>query len=146
MIIVLFQAQVKGEHVQGPDERSRLVELERLRRERSELEEQKERAEEEARSLRHRLLQAEEEAARERAQAEADMKQVRERLIKMQEEADKSAKDSEVNIAVDPKLVVDADDSGTEDLFADIDIPSLMEFFDHEEVVENFLPDLFDSC
>ena len=57
MIIVLFQAQVKGEHVQGPDERSRLVELERLRRERSELEEQKERAEEEARSLRRRLLQ-----------------------------------------------------------------------------------------
>ena len=145
-MLFFFQAQLKGEHVHGPDERARLVELERLRRERSELEEQKDRAEEEARTLRRRLLQAEEEAARERAMAEANMKQVKERLMKMQEDAEKAAKESEVKVSVDPTLILDGDDSGTEDLFADIDIPSLMEFFDHEEVIDNFLPDLFDSC
>ena len=66
--------------------------------------------------------------------------------MKMQEDAEKAAKESEVKVSVDPTLILDGDDSGTEDLFADIDIPSLMEFFDHEEVIENFLPDLFDSC
>ena len=60
--------------------------------------------------------------------------------------AEKAAKESEVKVSVDPTLILDGDDSGTEDLFADIDIPSLMEFFDHEEVIDNFLPDLFDSC
>ena len=88
----------------------------------------------------------EEEAAQDRVQAEKDLKEVRDRLLAAQEEAEKAAKESEINVSVDPALVAQDDSGIDDDLFADIIIPHLFDEFDHEEVIENFNPDLFDLC
>ena len=90
--------------------------------------------------------QNEEEAAQERVQAQQDLKEVRDRLLAAQEEAEKVAKESEINVSVDPAVVAQDDSGIDDDLFADIIIPHLFDEFDHEEVIENFNPDLFDLC
>ena len=125
---------------------ARDAELERLRRERVEMDERTQRAHEELVALRRRVRQNEEEAAQDRVQAEKDLKEVRDRLLAAQEEAEKAAKESEINISVDPALVAQDDSGIDDDLFADIIIPHLFDEFDHEEVIENFNPDLFDLC
>ena len=125
---------------------ARDAELERLRRERVEMDERTQRAHEELVALRRRVRQNEEEAAQDRVQAEKDLKEVRDRLLAAQEEAEKAAKESEINVSVDPALVAQDDSGIDDDLFADIIIPHLFDEFDHEEVIENFNPDLFDLC
>ena len=125
---------------------ARDAELERLRRERVEMDERTQRAHEELVALRRRVRQNEEEAAQERVQAQQDLKEVRDRLLAAQEEAEKAAKESEINVSVDPALVAQDDSGIDDDLFADIIIPHLFDEFDHEEVIENFNPDLFDLC
>ena len=125
---------------------ARDAELERLRRERVEMDERTQRAHEELVALRRRVRQNEEEAAQDRVQAEKDLKEVRDRLLAAQEEAEKAAKESEINVSVDPAVVAQDDSGIDDDLFADIIIPHLFDEFDHEEVIENFNPDLFDLC
>ena len=125
---------------------ARDAELERLRRERVEMDERTQRAHEELVALRRRVRQNEEEAAQDRVQAEKDLKEVRDRLLAAEEEAEKAAKESEINVSVDPALVAQDDSGIDDDLFADIIIPHLFDEFDHEEVIENFNPDLFDLC
>ena len=125
---------------------ARDAELERLRRERVEMDERTQRAHEELVALRRRVRQNEEEAAQDRVQAEKDLKEVRDRLLAAQEEAEKAAKESEINVSVDPALVAQDDSGIDDDLFADIIIPHLFDEFDREEVIENFNPDLFDLC
>ena len=117
---------------------ARDAELERLRRERVEMDERTQRAHEELVALRRRV--------KDRVQAEKDLKEVRDRLLAAQEEAEKAAKESEINVSVDPALVAQDDSGIDDDLFADIIIPHLFDEFDHEEVIENFNPDLFDLC
>ena len=125
---------------------ARDAELERLRRERVEMDERTQRAHEELVALRRRVRQNEEEAAQDRVQAEKDLKEVRDRLLAAEEEAEKAAKESEINVSVDPALVAQDDSGIDDDLFADIIIPHLFDEYDHEEVIENFNPDLFDLC
>ena len=122
------------------------AELERLRRERVEMDERTQRAHEELVALRRRVRQNEEEAAQDRVQAEKDLKEVRDRLLAAEEEAEKAAKESEINVSVDPALVAQDDSGIDDDLFADIIIPHLFDEYDHEEVIENFNPDSFDLC
>ena len=125
---------------------ARDAELERLRRERVEMDERTQRAHEELVALRRRVRQNEEEAAQERVQAQQDLKEVRDRLLAAQEEAEKVAKESEINVSVDPAVVAQDDSGIDDDLFADIIIPHLFDEYDHKEVIENFNPDLFDLC
>ena len=137
-----FQAQVK-EELPNPD-RAREVELERLRRERTELAEQKERADQEIEALRRRIRQNEVEAAEERAEADRHIKAVQEKLREAEHEAQEAAKELNVEVAVDPDAV-GLDDSGIDELlFGEINFPQLLNDFDHEEVAENFNPDIFD--
>ena len=137
-----FQAQVK-EELPNPD-RAREVKLERLRRERTELAEQKERADQEIEALRRRIRQNEVEAAEERAEADRHIKAVQEKLREAEHEAQEAAKELNVEVAVDPDAV-GLDDSGIDELlFGEINFPQLLNDFDHEEVVENFNPDIFD--
>ena len=75
---------------------ARDAELERLRRERVEMDERTQRAHEELVALRRRVRQNEEEAAQERVQAQQDLKEVRDRLLAAEEEAEKAAKESEI--------------------------------------------------
>ena len=123
---------------------ARDAELERLRRERVELEERQERAHEEVVALRRRLRQNEVEASEERAEADRHIKAVQERLREAEREAEEAAKELQVDVSVDPNVILH-DDSGIDELlFGDINFPQLMSDFDHEEVVDNFNPDLFD--
>ena len=123
---------------------ARDAELERLRRERVELEERQERAHEEVVALRRRLRQNEVEASEERAEADRHIKAVQERLREAEREAEEAAKELQVDVSVDPNVILH-DDSGIDELlFEKINFPQLMSDFDHEEVVDNFNPDLFD--
>ena len=123
---------------------ARDAELERLRRERVELEERQERAHEEVVALRRRLRQNEVEASEERAEADRHIKAVQERLREAEREAEEAAKELQVDVSVDPNVILH-DDSGIDELlFGEINFPQLLSDFDHEEVVENFNPDLFD--
>ena len=142
----MFQDEVKGNQLPLDPDLARDAELERLRRERVEMDERTQRAHEELVALRRRVRQNEEEAAQDRVQAEKDLKEVRDRLLAAEEEAEKAAKESEINVSVDPALVAQDDSGIDDDLFADIIIPHLFDEFDHEEVIENFNPDLFDLC
>ena len=146
ILIFVFQDEVKGNLLPLDPDLARDAELERLRRERVEMDERTQRAHEELVALRRRVRQNEEEAAQDRVQAEKDLKEVRDRLLAAQEEAEKAAKESEINVSVDPALVAQDDSGIDDDLFADIIIPHLFDEFDHEEVIENFNPDLFDLC
>ena len=123
---------------------ARDAELERLRRERVELEERQERAHEEVVALRRRIRQNEVEAAEERAEADRHIKAVQERLREAEQQAEEAAKELQVDVSVDPNAILQ-DDSGIDELlFGEINFPQLLSDFDHEEVVDNFNPDLFD--
>ena len=140
----LFQEDLKAQLPPLNPNLARDAELERLRRERVELEERQERAHEEVVALRRRIRQNEVEAAEERAEADRHIKAVQERLREAEQQAEEAAKELQVDVSVDPNVILH-DDSGIDELlFGEINFPQLLSDFDHEEVVENFNPDIFD--
>ena len=109
------------------------AELERLCRERVELEERQERAHEEVVALRRQICQNEVEAAEERAEADRHIKAVQKRLRAAEHEAQEAAKELKVDVSVDLNEILQ-DDSGIDELlFGEINFPQLLSDFDHED-------------